>query len=534
MNFRFQSARWGGTLPAALSGALMAAAYEPWNAQSLAWIAWLPLLSRLVPSDPSRSCPDPFRLGFIAGLVFWIGTIHWLVHVTYAGMLALAAFLSLYTGVWAWWIARLRSRWPVATGPSHLLLATLGAAGWVALEWARGWILGGFPWNFAAVSQYRNLALIQVAAWTGATGVSFVVIFFNLAIWLTWRRLKFERFAPRSWRYEFTAALLLVAFCLMLGLREILAFQQGAPSRRPLRVALVQPDIPQSVKYELMSLREQARLLEQRTREAAMMRPDLILWPETALVSGPTYNEDVLAWLRRLEASVKTPILFGAMDATRGGGATGPLTDYFNAAMLIRADGSLSAPYRKIHLVPFGEYIPFEGVVPGVRSLSPISGGLQGGGRPVLIEAAGVKMGVVICFEDTFPKLSRDLAREGAQVLVNLTNDAWFGKSPGAAMHAANSVFRAIETHRPLIRCANSGVTVVIQATGQMPPPAVKPFASGFATAVVEYDPSPVTTWAVRYGDWFPWSCLALCAVAAWMTRRSRVKSPDCPGPMGA
>ena len=157
------------------------------------------------------------------GLVFWVGTIFWLAHVTWIGVAALAVYLSLYPAVWAWGMARLGERWPTATGPVHLLLALAGASAWVTLEWLRGWMLGGFPWNFAAVSQYQNLALIQIAEWTGVYGVSFVLIFFNLSLWLTWRRLKIERFSTKAWRYEFSIAILLVAFCLMTGMRRLLA-----------------------------------------------------------------------------------------------------------------------------------------------------------------------------------------------------------------------------------------------------------------------------------------------------------------------
>ncbi len=517
---------------ATLSGALMAAGYEPWKMASLAWIAWLPLISQLLPIEPDASCARPFLYGFVAGLVFWLCTIFWLVHVSYPAMPALAAYLALFTGVWAWWMSLIRRRWKAVAGVSHILLAALGACGWVALEWLRGWLLGGFPWNFAAVSQYRNLALIQVVEWTGVHGLSFVILFFNISLWLTWRRLKIERFSARSWRYEFSAAVFLVAFCLYVGMRCLGQFQlAGAHAERmwkPASFSLIQPNIPQNAKYEAMKRDDQRRILEQLTLTAAATKPDLILWPETALVDGPLYDVESRMWLQQIAARAKIPILLGTLDATKEK-ATVTREDrwrvsYYNAAILIHPDGTFERPYHKIHLVPFGEYVPFEKQIPWMRKLTPIPGSFDSGGEPVLIQAASRKLGIVICFEDTLPSLSRELVRKGADVIVNLTNDAWFQDSPAAAQHLANSVFRTIETRRPLVRCTNNGVTAMISTMGEIQYTQLKPFTRGFWTAPLDCRWNSSPTWSVRFGDWFPRMCLGFCLLA-FLSRWTRFRS---------
>ena len=532
---------------AIISGAGMAASMARPGWAILAWAAWIPLLRQLLPVSPEESCAHPFRLGFATGLVFWLLTIHWLVHVTVIGMVAMSLYLALYMGTWAFFMTRIRARWRQPKGWIHLGVACLGASAWVGLEWMRGWMLGGFPWNFAAVSQHRNLGLIQICEWTGVYGVSFVVLFVNHAFWLTWRRLWIERFSARSWRYELSAAILLVAFCLFVGMRHLLRShaEMAGGARRAviLKLALIQPDIPQEVKYEPLSQEEQRRRLEELTGLASALKPDWVIWPETAVVAGPTYNLDSRYWLESLVRRMGVPIFFGTVDAdvaNHEGTSRRSEVKYFNAAVSIDEKGQLGTPYHKLHLVPFGEYVPFDRWMPWLRWLTPISTGFHTGAGPVLFDCKGVKMGPLICFEDTFPHLSGAMSKNGADVLINLTNDAWFKESMEARLHAANAVFRAIETRRPLVRCTNSGLTLVISASGEIIQPlssvGVGPhgvlasplpaFCEGFAICMVKCFPDAPQTFFTRYGDWFPVGCwiifivgAATCGASAWSGR---------------
>lgn len=485
----------------------MTAPYLRDDAGWLGWIALCPLIALIVPAAaPAESRPAPFQLGFVWGMVFWGGTLFWVGHVSALGMGALVVWLALFPAAWSWALGRFAARWPQPTGARHLALAACGAAAWVALEAARGWFLGGFPWNTLAVSQARNLALIQVAAWTGASGISFVVAFFNLALWLTWRRLKAERFSMRSWRYEFSVALALIVACLMIGMRVLMEAARASPrADRTLNFALVQPNIPQEVKFEAMREEHQREILLRLTSAAAALKPDAVLWPETALVSGPTYDARSRRWLMNAARATGAPILFGAVDADAA--SDGQTPRYYNAAMLISPRGELSEAYRKLHLLPFGEYIPFEKALPFMKHLTPIPDSFAEGEKRVLFDLQGIKIGPLICFEDTIARLPRALVLDGAEILVNLTNDAWFKESPGAAMHLRNAILRATETRRALVRGTNSGLTAVVDPLGRILARAA-PFHEGFLTATVAARNE--VTFFVRHGDLVSPACIAV------------------------
>ncbi len=515
---------------AIFSGVLMALSFTPWEVAALAWVAWLPLLSQLLPIDPSKKCEQPFRLGFGTGFVFWLFAIHWLHHVSLFGMIALAAYLALYFGIWAAILVFLRRHWVDAKGWVHLLIAFFGASAWVASEWIRGWMLGGFPWNFIATTQYENLVLIQIAEWTGVYGVSFVIIFFNVSLWLTWRRLKTEHFSAKGWRYEFSTAIFLVALCIFIGMRHLLRSQNAVQENaKRLKLVLIQPNIPQEVKYEALSRDEQRKRLRELTLTSKVVNPQLVVWPETALVDGPSYDASSRYWLLQLVREINIPILFGtldrSLDSAYGKGRDLQQAKYYNAVVLVRPSNAFSPPYRKLHLVPFGEYVPFENWVPWLSRWIPIPGSFDSGKEPVLFDFEGFKIGPLICFEDTFPYLARNLTRENADILINFTNDAWFKTSPAAHMHAINAVFRAIETRRPLVRCTNNGETMVIDPNGQInKQQQLEPFRDGFLTISLGFQHQTAQTFFVRYGEWFPLLCATITIAGfAFLSYRSRM-----------
>jgi len=513
----------------------MAASFVPWNISHMAWIAWVPLISQLLPVDLHSSCKNPFRLGFLTGFIFWMLTIHWLHHVTYIGMIALAAYLALYVAIWAVVMTRFYAHWKQVKGWTHILIATMGASTWVALEWIRGWMLGGFSWNFAGVSQHQNLALIQIAEWTGVYGVSFVIIFFNISLWLTWRRLKLEKFSAGFWRYEFSAAIFLIALCLFIGMRYLLKNRDHASRQiSTLKLALVQPNIPQEMKYEALSREEQSQRLHRLTLAAAATKPDLIIWPESSLVDGPSFDITSRYWLQQIVQEIHAPILLGTLDVSpqppehHGEGRW--RRKYYNTALLVKPDGTMGPAYHKLHLVPFGEYIPFERWLPWMRWFTPIPGSFTPGDKAVLFDCDDFKIGALICFEDTFPFLSRNLSVQGADILVNLTNDAWFKTSSGAAMHAANSMFRAIETRHPLVRCTNHGFTLVISPSGQIVS-TLNPFTDGFLIVPLTCEHHTPRTFYTCYGDWLPIvSCVISISALACTFHTNQKSSTDSGG----
>jgi apolipoprotein N-acyltransferase len=504
-----------------LTGVLMVLSHVPWEIDALIWIAWIPLLSILVPQSEGERCPHPFLSGYLAGMVFWAGTIWWLVHVTGAGLIGLVLFLSLYFGLWSWWMERLRRVWPRVSGLQHILIAFFGACGWITLDWLKAVVLGGFPWNDPAISQFRKLILVQIAEWTGRYGLSFVIVFFNISLWLTWRRLRAEQFSLRSWRYEFSLALLLVVICVMIGMKTL--FPRVKKETTTLNFGLVQPNIPQDQKYERMNLQEQRELFEKLTLVAAGGSPDLILWPETAMVDGPSFSVPGKYWLEGVVRQAGAPILLGAIDAEREEGGE---QKFYNAAILITPDGSLSQAYRKMQLVPFGEYVPFEEWMPWLRKLTPIKGTIHRGQSIVLFTIKGVRIGSLICFEDTFTNVARRHVLEGATLLVNLTNDAWFKTTHASTMHAANAVFRAVESRRPLVRCTNNGHSMMISPEGRIIQE-WHPFKTGAFTKKLDVPTNPPLTFYTRHGEWFAWGSAGMVLLFAIIFGAgSRVRRP--------
>jgi apolipoprotein N-acyltransferase len=558
--------RW--LLPAT-SGLLLVFAFPPFDVIQSAWVGLVPLLYALQHCRPGEA----FRRGYVAGLVFFGGTIWWVAHVSLFGMVASVAFLALYFGAAAVWFGMVeralglpaRAAGAPAAEPSPAAAASLGvwrqsrqaapadpaetlpvamrnilvglvaSAGWVTLEWVRGvFLLGGFPWNFLGASQSRAVPMIQCAAVVGVYGVSAMLCFVNFGLFHTSRRFlryMFQQQPIRRLSWEFYAAMLLIGLAFIYGVRAIRAPGQ----ERLVRIALVQPNISQTLKFdpaELPLMLERYRTL---SAEALAHQPDLIIWPETAIPSQLRPDSEFVQLARTMAARGNAHLLTGAFDVE----ARNDTLDYFNAAALFRPDGSVAGLYRKIHLVPFGEYVPWRRVLPFMKWLTPISDSLEPGrdhtvfeiGRmeapedadpksathPAVQSSAagrGARFSVVICFEDTVPGLYRQFVRRDVDFMVNLTNDAWFKESPAAAMHLANAVFRAVETRRPLVRATNNGVTAVVDQFGfvrrQLPP-----FTADLMIYELRLPLAPATTVYTARGDLFVAGCALVTAMAS-------------------
>ena len=529
-----------------LSGALLMLAYPPFNVSQLGWLAFVPLLFAVEHCRPGEA----FRRGYTAGLLFFGATVWWIIHVSLPGMVALIAFLALYFGVGAMWFAaclsvnrslspspRLRGEGagagrPASPAPAdsvlrNLLIAVVASAGWVMLEWVRGWLLfGGFGWNGLGVSQHQVVPLIQFASVTGVYGVSALVCFVNIAFFFTVRRFvrKMTHREPlRRLSWEFYAAMILSCATFLHGLRLM---RHDEPTRT-LRLALVQGNIPQSLKFDP---HEKPMILEryrQLTELTVAGKPELIIWPETATPEAMRYDIESFSLVTNLAQQANAYLLTGTIDVT----PMPLLPEAFNTAMLVRPDGTLDRIYRKIHLVAFGEYVPLRKLVPFMKWLTPITDSFERGREFTIFEVDDYRFGAVICFEDTLPDLYRRFVKRGVDFMVNVTNDAWFKDSPAAEMHLANAVFRCAETRRPLVRCTNNGVTCIVSRYGAVPARTRLPaFAEGSLNCELELLHSmPEETFYTRHGDWFVGVCAAVSGVAlvvAWRRRGVAVKSP--------
>jgi len=542
---------------AAGAGLLLALAFPDFNLAGFAWIA--PAL--LLAAAHGQTGANALRLGYVAGLAFWLASLGWLLRIPVTGFpilgwLALAAYLALFFGVWLWLVSGFRFQ---VSGWSARTLWTLGgAAAWVALEMLRARLFGGFPWNLLGDSQFKLVPLIQLATVTGVYGVSFLAAWFSLALFSAARMIFQNPTRRLVWQAEIILPLTATMFCYLGG---FFAMNRAAPAENFFRVTLVQPSIPQTLIWsasddakrfrELLELSQRALTSEgrvprvpgsnQETNSGTRgTRPsDLLLWPESAV---PALDDATYRAIVQFAQSNRVWILFNGDDVE----FRPPATNFFNSALLLNPDGRLMNIYHKRQLVIFGEYVPLAHWLPFLQWFTPITGGWTPGDQPGHFEITSwgerprepqieldngshgipprpaVNISPLICFEDVFPGLVRDATDGDTDFLVNLTNDGWFGDSAAQWQHAAAAVFRAVENRRPLIRCANNGVTCWIDDNGRLQKVFTDPTGNvhGAGGLTIEIPLRSAgdkagPTFYHRHGDWFGWSCVFLTALLA-------------------
>ncbi|MCF8062978.1 MAG: apolipoprotein N-acyltransferase, partial [Deltaproteobacteria bacterium] len=377
----------------------------------------------------------------------------------------------------------------------------LSAGAWIGLEYLRGRLLTGLPWCFLGHSQAARIQLIQISDLAGVYGVGFLVAAANLLVF----HLVFD---PRMRKnrtvvVEGAVVAILLSLTLVYGHLKTREPAGGAPFSEPVRTAIVQGNIDQSQKWLPEHQEKTLQTYRRLSLRAARQNPDLIVWPETAV---PFFFQDpsrLSAGVLDIPESTGADLLFGS-PAYKGSGRQ---TRYANRAYLLSAEDRRVESYDKVHLVPFGEYVPLQRFLPFVHRLVPAAGDFRPGDRVEPLEAPGYSAGVLICFEAIFPGLARRQVEQGADILVNLTNDAWFGPTSAPFQHLSMSVFRAVETRRPLVRAANTGISAFVDVNGR-----VTRSSGLFQEAVLMSEVYPSTlppTPYVRTGDLFPLFLLA-------------------------
>lgn len=451
---------------------------------SLAWFGFVPLFLVL----RGKGGLHAFILSYLTGVIFWVLTIFWLVNVTLLGLILLVLYLALYFGIFGLLSCRLiNTKYFLITVPSL----------WVILEYARSHLLTGFPWSLLGYSQYLNLYIIQVSDLTGVWGISFLIVMINMAFYLVFISRPFV--FKRTLRL-FLLFLILFFFMIAYGYYRINYSYHINPVKpvKAVRLAVIQPNIPQELKWQTHSRIFIMQRYFELTDMAIKDNPDLIIWPEASLPVVLEEEPHYLLSLRDYIVKNQKPLLFGSVTSK------GNL--YYNSALLISGQGELLSQYDKLHLVPFGEYVPFRGSLRFLDTIAPIGDIARGDGYTIfrLLD----NFGVLICFEDVFPELARNFVKRGARLLVNITNDAWFGKTPEAYQHLAASVFRAVENRVYLVRCANTGVSAFISPLGKIIS-TVKDdkgediFVPGYKIETIFLYSSPCTFYG-RYGDFLP------------------------------
>jgi apolipoprotein N-acyltransferase len=510
-------ARW---LLAAMVGLTLALAFPEPRWLGLAWLvpgAWLAVVA-------GERRWRLFGLAFVAAVVFRLVSLRFLLNMPHtagaiSGWLALSFYSALYPAAWAWicggWLRDGLSKlqWPWFR---RLGFGLFAAAAWVGSEMLQARVLGGYPWNFLGVSQFENLPLIQIASVAGVYGVSFFVVWASVS--LLFAVLQIRRSPANPWSWTADVALPLLALGLVFGW-GFFRVAKVLPPANKLAVALVQPSIPQQLIWQSGTGDERLAKVLELSRLALATKPDLLVWPEACVTISPERWPEVFDMVK----SSGVTLLFGADDVERGADEV----RYFNSAVFLTPDGPQLPSYRKRRLVMFGEYIPFEKALPFMKYLSPIGGSFSAGTEPVQFTLPDGEHTIapLICFEDSFPHGGREHVSPETDLLVNLTNDGWFGAGPEQWQHAANAVFRAVENGVPLVRCANNGLTCWIGALGHVQQfygqESDDIYGAGFVSFEVPLDQALGQTFYNRHGDVFGWACL-LVAVAGlfWSKRR--------------
>jgi apolipoprotein N-acyltransferase len=494
-------------------------------------------------------------LGYVAGLVFFWIVFSWLQTVTVPGWFLVGAYMGFYFATWTWLCGLLRPglrsvrekpvegldavnrrlnerfggqrpeaqpaaveldsparRSPWLSSINNLRLAFLLAAAWVALEFFRSIVFSGWGWNTLGSALHSQLVLIQIAEYTGVAGLSFMVAFTNVILLATVRRFILETWVrPMRPHFDLTLTMAGIVGVMAFGVHALRIHCEGMP----LNVALVQPNVPREEKFSVEFANKTFEQFSRLSRPAleTKMPPDLLVWPESSM-PGPVMNDErSYRFVMDFAASAKTDLLLGTIDLDE--------KDAYNAALLVRESGTQTQMYRKMHLVPFGEYVPGRQAIPLLARIvgDQVPADFAFGKEFTVFRLTNdkAKAAPLICFEDTIGDLTRQFVLAGANLLVNVTNDGWFLRSAGSQQHLANAVFRCVETRLPMVRAANTGVTCFINEFGNITQKLVdetgSQFTEGTLTGQVMVAAKPELTFYVLHGEWCSYACLAITAL---------------------
>ena len=547
-------------MAAICSGVLYAACFAPFNLTWFCWIALTPLVAAIwFSGDASRySWLRNLLLGYVAGLTFFWIVFSWLTTVTVLGWFVLEFYMALYFAIWACFCGLLRPRagrrksagsgkWgemlaqarttatpapsPWVKSTNNLRLAFVLAAAWTTVEWLRGWVFSGFGWNNLGVALHDYWPLIQITDLTGVAGLSFLVAFANVIVLTTAYRLVVEaRTRVMRPHFDFTVTMAAIVGVLIFGLRAT----QISPPTKPLRVAAVQSNVPQTQKFDPQFTR---RIFDQfrRLSEIALRSnppPDLLVWPESSMPGPVLADQESYKFVMDLAASADTDLLLGTIDVDQ--------QDVYNAALLVSDGGEHVQVYRKIHLVAFGEYVPGRHTVPLLAQIvgNQVPGDFKRGKEYTVFTLTNseIHVGPLICFEDTIGDLTRQFVlpnetSPGANLIVDVTNDGWFQRSAGSHQHLANAIFRCAETRRPMIRAANTGVTCFINQFGRVTEmlrdDTGSTFTEGVLTGEIKVPTEQELTFYVRHGELFAKMCAVITLIAIAIVFGARASRND-------
>ena len=506
-------------LLAASSGLLQVLVFPRPNFSFLCWVCIAPLIYAILrarEADAAQLLTDEtfsylvparvgqgFLLGWVSGAIFYGGTCYWVFNVMFLHgglprpvsavlLVAFALYIGLHHGIFGAllaWAAHSRAGFNRKT----LVLAPFL---WVAVELLRAYVVS-FPWDLLGTAQVGNIPLARIASVTGVYGISFEIALVNSAF--------VAAFLVRKQRRR---NMLLAALVAAVGLQST-ALVHPKPLPTDSQATLVQQNVPLDVEWSAQSYQALLDELGQisRVRQGGA-NPGLIVWPESP---APFFLNDriFLASVAQIARRENAFIVAGSLGVR--GIEQGPASnEVYNSAALITPDGNLASRYDKVHLVPFGEYVPYANLLSFAQSLTHEVGVFLRGSERAPLQMGRHKAGVFICYEAVFPNEVRIFAERGANVFVNISNDGWFGESGAPGQHLNMARMRAIENDRWLLRSTNTGITAVIDPYGRVV--ATVPRNQRVALTAA-YGMRSEMTFYTRYGDWFPILCAIISLV---------------------
>jgi len=465
-----------------LSGLLTILIHPPISLFPLAFISLVPLFLSLRKDRPYQN----LLAGMLSGMVGYMGTVYWVVVAMsrYGGldivssiliMIVLVLYMSFYVGVFCYSITYLESRLSI---PIYLSAPII----WVVLEYIRGFLLTGFPWVLLAYSQHIFLPFIQVASITGIYFISFMIVAINCIFYSIWSKKRIPL-------YYIIITAVLFSGSIVYG---FIRLNSDSPGIKRHNVTIIQGNISQDIKWDAYFKAKTVKKYYEMTLNNSR-GSSLVVWPETAMPFAINTAKQIDELLKSLAVSTNTDILFGTVHMEDG-------DIFYNSAYVFDKQGKTAGIYNKVHLVPFGEYTPLKDYIPFLSKITAAGGSFSPGKSHRPIPTSSGDIGVLICYEGIFPNISLDTVRKGAQVLVNITNDAWYDRTSAPYQHLSFYVFRAIETERYIIRAANTGISAIIDHRGR-----IRAKTPIFEDAVVkgDFSLSNSMTFYARYGEWF-------------------------------
>lgn len=512
--------------PAIFSGLLLFLSFPKIDIFPLAWVALIPLLVFLYGKDKKSA----FKTGFFFGIVYFFGTTYWIYHsinnygsIPFVPSLLIVLLLCLYLSLYPAFFSFLYSSYIRKTDLPVMFVAPVF---WTVLEFVRSYALTGFPWSSLAYSQYTFLPFIQVADITGVYGISFLLVAINgaFADALLLKRRKAERplysLIPTISGFVILPIILLATFSY--GLYKLHQKREGLN----IKAAIVQGNIEQDKKWDPSFQNAVINIYKELSIAAANEKPDIIVWPETSAPFFFGKDKELTDNITFFQKGLNSYLLFGSVLAKKQL-KDAPVTAknkralkteiaYTNSALLLDKNGNVSYIYDKIHIVPFGEYVPLRSLLFFVDKLVVGVGDYVPGDSYIKAVTPFGSFGTLICYEIIFPGLVRKFYVRGGDFIVTITNDAWFGKTHGPYQHFSMAVFRAIENRKPVIRAANTGISGFIDSSGRILS-TTQLFKRTFLVKDIKTDRT--LTLYTKYGDIFSYLCI-VCSVLLLIKRK--------------